>query len=110
MDFLSNPIIQGQANLSTPSFAVLRPQSLIQESISKETNLHASRARPNLEISQTSHSANPSLVVYLCLMSIHERYPQLVLADSNFSCLIWVLDCPTLRMLQGQYCSLTIFL
>jgi hypothetical protein len=60
MDFLSNPNIQGQANLSTPSLAVPRPQSLIQESMGKETNLHASRARPNLELSQTSHSTNLS--------------------------------------------------
>jgi hypothetical protein len=45
MDFLLHPNIQGQANLSTPSLAVLRPQSLIQES---------------MELSQTSHSANPS--------------------------------------------------
>jgi hypothetical protein len=60
MDFLSNPNIQGQVNLSTPSLAVPRPQSLIQESTGKETNLHASRARPNLELLQTSHSANPS--------------------------------------------------
>jgi hypothetical protein len=38
MDFLSHPNIQGQANLSTPSLAVPRPQSLIQESMGKETN------------------------------------------------------------------------
>jgi hypothetical protein len=44
MDFLSNPNIQGQVNLSTPSLAVLRPQSLIQESMGKEA----------------FHSANPS--------------------------------------------------